>query len=130
MQKQSGFTLMELVMTVAIIAVLAAIALPLYTRYVIRSGRTDARAALTEVAARQERYRYGNPGYATTLAQLGLGATTENGRYTISLADGGATYTVSATPIGSQATNDACGILTITNLGVKGSANSDPECWK
>jgi type IV pilus assembly protein PilE len=132
MRNHNGFTLIEMLITVAIIAILAAIALPSYQRYVVRTARTEARSALTEIAARQERYRYSNPGYASTLAQLSFtNPITENGRYTISLAGGGATYTVTATPVsGTSQSADTCAALSVTHAGVKASGNGDPGCWK
>jgi type IV pilus assembly protein PilE len=133
--RSRGFSLIELMMVVAIIAIIAAVALPSFRQYVIRSARTEARNALLEVAALQERYRYSNPGYATTLTALGITASpyeTAEGRYTVTLTDPTAvSFTVSATPVsGKGQESDSCGTLTLSNSGVKGSTSSDAKCWK
>jgi type IV pilus assembly protein PilE len=126
-----GFTLIELMITVAVVAILSAIALPSYSRYVLRTGRTEGRNLLVSTAALQERFRYANPGYAPNLAALGItNAMSENNRYELSMSVAGTnnqTFTLTATPKNSQ-TSDTCGALTLTHAGVKGAAGTD--CWK
>lgn len=141
--KQQGFTLIELVIVVAIVGILTSIALPMYRDYVIRANRTEAKTALAAVALAQERYYSANNTYSTTLASLGTvmgiasSGLTENGYYNISIAAASPTvgYTLSATPQSKAGQNtDKCNILTLTNTGVKGvssatSGYTAANCW-
>jgi type IV pilus assembly protein PilE len=128
-----GFTLIELLIACVIVAILAAIALPSYQNQVHKSRRTDAKSALVGAAGQMERYFTERGTYAT--AALGSGgvypATTENGYYTLSLANlTVSTYTLRATPAGAHA-GDACGTMTYTDQGVKGVTGtlSVSQCW-
>jgi type IV pilus assembly protein PilE len=136
---QGGFTLMELMFVVCIIAILAAIAVWTYKDQIIRTGRTEARNTMVEIASKQERFRYSNVGYAATLTDLQYGAAsvlTENGRYIVTMVSDPATgtYTLTAAPQTPQQQADIkCLSLTMNNLGVKGSTGSplnNPDCWK
>ena len=71
MRRQQGFSLIELMIVVVIAAILAAVALPTYRSYIVRSHRVDAQRALTDLAARQERYLYSNNKYTKNLSDLG-----------------------------------------------------------
>ena len=125
-----GFTLMELMVTVAIIAILAAIAYPSYSNYVRHSRRSEAIEALLSAQMRQEEYRLINRVYANT-AQLGL----TNGDYydfasSAAVSAGVASYTLTATAKGSQAGDSESGVacnLTITNQNTKGPNDA---CWQ
>lgn len=76
MRKAAGFTLMELMITVVIVGILAAIALPSYERYVMESNRSDAIAELQSILAAQERYYLDNMTYSADLTDLGFGSST------------------------------------------------------
>jgi type IV pilus assembly protein PilE len=134
-----GFTLLELMIVLVVIAILAAIAFPSYTRYGYRARRTDGQKLLMSIASAQERYYALHNAYAD-LATIGYAtgttATSEAGYYTASVAvtavsslDAQA-YTATATPQGSQA-RDSCGALTLTSTGTKGPAGttSNGACW-
>ena len=158
-KKEQGFTLIELMIVVAIVAILAAIALPSYSAYVTKSNRADAKVALMKYAQMQESYYVQNMSYAKDLKTgaggLGLGTTTtvasEEGLYSIALSavtpagcDGTSTkpctgYTLEATPVsgGRQATDSLCTGFRINQLGVReakaGTGTYSPaqgkQCW-
>ena len=130
---ERGFTLIELMITVAIVAILAAIAYPSYTKYVQRGYRSEGIAMLNDAVARMERYYAQNNTYAVTnLTALGFASATplsQTGRYQLSMAATATTYSFTAAPQ-SQQTQDACGSLAIDQLGNKTSASGAAECFK
>jgi type IV pilus assembly protein PilE len=132
--RSRGFTLIELMIVCAIVAILAAIALPSYLTSVQKSRRTDAKSALMAIAGQMERYFTERGTYATaTLGSSGVYMSTSlNGYYTLSLTNLTATsYTLNAAPAGIQ-TGDPCGTFTYTDQGVQGvNGGSKPvnECW-
>ncbi|GAB3381802.1 hypothetical protein GCM10027567_28750 [Spongiibacter taiwanensis] len=133
-RSSTGFTLIEVMITVAIIAILIAVAMPAYRDHVVRSNRSAAAAYVMEVAALQERNFLDERAYATSMSDLGASVPPEvSAHYTITTsANNGATppsYTVSAAPSGSQATDDDCGTLTLNSQGVKGYASGATRCW-
>ncbi len=125
-----GFTLIEVIVVVAIAAILAAIAIPNYSDYVLRSNRSSAQAFITDVASRQAQFFLDRRTYATTIAALNLTAPTEVGaRYNVAIAVNAGpplTYSITATPTGAQL-NDRCGALTIDQAGNKTAAAT--RCW-
>ena len=131
-RRMRGVTLMELMIVVVIVGVLAAIAVPSYQRYTLRAQRTEAKSALLQLAANQERYytQNGNS-FTTVLADLNVEATTENGRYTISVdAADATTFTARAAAIDAQLADAECQAFTINAQGVR-TAAPDPNgnCW-
>jgi type IV pilus assembly protein PilE len=132
--QQRGFTLIELVVTVAIVAILASIAYPSYVAQMQKSRRADGKAALMAASGKMERYFTERNTYAT--ATVGTGGvypgTSESGYYTLSFASPrtASDYTLRAAPTGQQS-NDPCGTLTLTSQGVKGvtGTRSVSECW-
>ena len=128
-----GFTLVEVLITVVIVGVLAAIALPSYKNQIQKTRRSDAKSALVGAAGQMERYMTERGTYAT--ATLGSGgvypSSTQNGYYTLSLANlTASSYTLRAVPAGPQV-GDPCGTMTYTDQGVKGVTGSLAvnECW-
>jgi type IV pilus assembly protein PilE len=135
---------MELMITVVIIAILAAIAWPIYSKYVTKTRRVAAEGCLSEYANYMERYytthlRYDKDASdtANTLlaANLDCAANAQTGRfYSYAFPSGAASisnYTIQATPIEPQKTNDAkCGNLKLTNTGARTADGTDPgSCW-
>ncbi len=133
MKKFFGFTLLEVMITVAIIAILATIAYPSYVDYVRHSRRSDAVSSLLSAQLRQEEFRLTNRRYAgsTEKTQIGLSDSTF---YSFSVSAAGSaassTYTLTATEAGSQIGDSENGTacnLSITNSNQKGP---NEECWK
>jgi type IV pilus assembly protein PilE len=140
--KQRGFSLIELLTAVAIVAVLSSIAVPAYRQYVRRADRAEARTALLENVQFLERNRTATNRYDEDGAGREMNAerllvtqSPKDGRarYTIEIEDlGRATYTLKAVPVaGGPAAGDECGTLTLTHQGVKGISGSSTvaACW-
>jgi type IV pilus assembly protein PilE len=132
--KNSGFTLIELMIVVAIIGILAAIAIPAYTSHMVRGYRAAARACLSQGAQFMER-RY-TTGLSYAGADTDLGCETEGGlaaRYTITMDNlAQNTYRLVATPVGAQLSRDtACAVLTLNQADAKTKSGSGTvaECW-
>lgn len=137
--RQAGFTLIELMVTVVILSIITAIALPRYSQYVIRAHRSEAQALLSEAAAREERYYAQNNAYTSNLANLNLRSSTgvsDNGFYQLSISTSDDTqggYLLSATPLGTQVDDSECAVMTLNALGertVSGSTSDSGECWR
>lgn len=134
-----GFTLIELMIVVAILGIIAAIAIPNYGAYVKRGHRSEGRAALVDAAALQERYYSDCNQFAATLGSanncatntVNISTSSETGKYTISAttANSNQSFTLTATP---TFTDDECGALTLTQDGTRtegGTATDINDCW-
>ncbi|HBS63245.1 MULTISPECIES: type IV pilin protein [Stenotrophomonas] len=125
-----GFTLIELMITVAVVAILAAIAYPSYQDQIRKSRRAQAKADMVEYSQMAERFHTVN----NTYAGFALGATQtprEGGSawYALTIQQTPATFTITATPQGTQA-KDKCGTLTINQASVKTPAEATVSgCW-
>lgn len=141
-----GFSLIELMITVAIVALLAAIALPSYTNYARKAKRMDAKIALLDMASRQERFFSTNNTYTSLATNLGYttlpasvpGSSTTTYEISVSLPLPPLVgYTLLATPKGDQL-KDSCGSYSINQLGVQANTFSgaglspalSADCWR
>jgi type IV pilus assembly protein PilE len=140
-----GFTLVELLMTVLLVSVLAAIALPNYRSYVLRANRTEARAALLGLATAQERFYLQCHGYGASLGAtttcspltLAFPASSERGYYSLTVTEASPTgwsATASAAATKPQYADTRCRMFRLTSTGAKSStdaagADSGAECW-
>ena len=129
-----GFTLIEILIAVAIVGILAAIAVPSYSAYVTQTRRTDATIFLVEAAGEQVRFRSEHNRYAADMGELGYGAatvTTPEGHYAVAV-DPAATSTTAfelvATPVagGLQAGDADCPEFRIRSTGARLAAAG---CW-
>jgi type IV pilus assembly protein PilE len=141
MKSMRGFSLIELMITVAIAGILLSVALPSYQSQVVRTKRASAAGCTMELAQFMERVYASNIRYDQNAgADTVLPATTCRNdlasSYSFAFAASqpqARTFTINATPAGGQATNDArCGTLSINQAGTKGVSGTDTvaQCWK
>jgi type IV pilus assembly protein PilE len=149
-RSHTGFTLVELMITVVIVSILAAIAIPSYSTYVQKSRRTEAKSALLTMASLEERYFSTNNTYTAAPSNLGYPAGTAlpftigSGYYQITgLAVVAATapanansvgtpasYTITATTFGTQTSDTGCVTFTISSTGQQTATGTYPTCWQ
>ena len=130
MQKQRGFTLIELMIVVAIIGILATIAYPSYIAFVEKSRRGDAIATLADYRIAQEKWRANNISYAASTGALSLDSTSRDAYYDMTIVSAGTTsYSVTAEPTGVQSDDD-CGSFGIDENGPDYTAGADADCWE
>ncbi len=138
--KDNGFTLIELMIVVAILGIVVAFGYPAYRDQVIKSRRAEGMGELLELADRMERYYSDQGSYAGVCAAEIFGGscaddsgkhTTEKGNYKLSItAQDAVSFAIEADPQSKQAA-DKCGKFTLTSLGAKGVSKSTVEkCWK
>ncbi|MEZ5491491.1 MAG: type IV pilin protein [Gammaproteobacteria bacterium] len=152
---QRGYTLIEILIVVAILGILAAVAIPSYQNSVLASNRSVAQAALLDVANRQEQFYLDNRTYTTDLANLGYpaamvfsnggnSAVAVNSNHSLVVSSStervyfvqvnkanATTFAISAAPQLSQAGDGECGSLSLTSTGVKAETGSGTasDCW-
>lgn len=150
-RRPAGFTLLELMIVVAVIGILAMVAYPSYMDVVVRNNRSVARAALTDLVARQEAYFTQHKKYADTILDLGFPSSPTGLRNSGALDDldtapnpGDIVYKiqvsavapftddinfrVEAVPTNFQAQDNKCATLFITAAGTHGATGGD-DCW-
>lgn len=127
----AGFTLIELMVAVAIVAIIGAVALPSYLSSVRKGRRADASDAAAAVLQAQERWRANNATYTTNLGSLNVASTTGNGYYTMALsAASGTGYTLSFTPVASKGQGNDTGCTALAVAVAGGQPTYTPAaCW-
>lgn len=132
-QRKAGFTLIELMITVAVIGILAAIAYPSYMDSIRKSRRSDAINDLSAIALAQEKWRANKTTYGTLANVWGGVTTTSGGYYTLAVATNTATaFSVTATAVSgtSQANDTGCTVFTINERGPLTDTDTLKACWK
>jgi type IV pilus assembly protein PilE len=135
----SGFTLIELMMTVAILAIIASVALPSYVKHVQKGRRTEAKTALLDLAGREERLYSTTNAYSSVPSDLGYSGTTlpftvGSGSYQVNITGTPTGFTLTATAVGSQTNDTQCRSFMVNQLGQQTATNSSAvdstsACW-
>lgn len=134
--RSNGWTLIELMVVLAVIAILLAIAYPSFNEQIVKARRADGHALLVGAAQRQQQFYSVNMQFTDTIGSggLDLSSSSTEGYYTLSVSLGGnpQTYVLTASRAGSQTSDTKCGDLTLTHQGVKGNVNgswTSDRCW-
>lgn len=138
--RQAGFNLMELMVTLIIVAMLTTFAYPSFMQSVRKGNRSDAHTAMTRAASNLERFFSTNGTFTTDASLLGLTmdaatATSDQGHYVITVGAGatgiGSSYVVTATAVVGdiQAKDDGCTVFSLNSIGVRTPNPADSKCW-
>lgn len=141
--RRAGFTLVELMITIVIGAILVSIAIPAYTSQIRKSRRTEARSAVLDLAGREERFYSTNNAYSSNPKELGYSTVVTDtwatvgaigsGYYTIFVAATATTYTITATKAGLQNGDAQCATFAINQVGQQtatgSGTNPTADCW-
>jgi len=127
-----AFTLIEMMIVIAVIAILAGIAVPAYQDYIQQSRRIDGQTALLNLQLAQERWRANNLSYTNNLSELGVSANSGENHYTIAINSSSASgfiATATAKSSSPQAQDTDCSPLTLSQSGNQTSM-TPATCWK
>ncbi len=134
--RTGGFSLIELLVVMAIAGILMVIAVPAYEQYLLSAHRTDAIKTLLEVSNGEAEYYTDHNVYAGNLTSLGYATssvTSENGYYAVTATSSTPqTFTLMATPEGGQTQDTHCGSFTLNSFGQKSVTGTDTatQCWQ
>jgi type IV pilus assembly protein PilE len=129
--RPKGFTLIEMLIALACVALLASVAWPSYQSLILRSQRAQARASLLQAAHWLERAASANGSYPLAADVPASVLQIDGQRYKMTVTSAAQSYTLSASPLGTQAT-DTCGTLIVNHLGVRsvqGASQTAAQCW-
>jgi len=139
-----GFTLIEAMIVVTVLGILAAIAFPSYSAYIVRANRTAGKAAVMRIAGQQEGFYTDRKAYATSLANLSQGwaatmhlqrdgnlfpGDTPEAIYRLTTTLTASGFTIQAEPVHYQARDTECGTLRYDSTGMKTTSTGRTECW-
>jgi len=127
-----GFSLMELMASMAIVGILAAVAVPSFIDYSRKGNRSDGLSSLLSIRLAQEKWRSTRTSYTATLGSGGLSfpASSDLGHYTLSITAANATsFTATATATGNQADDTDCAVISINQSGPIANTAQEKECW-
>ncbi len=133
-KKQSGFSLIEILVAVTIVGILVGIAWPSYNNSVQKTRRADGKEALLTAAAMQEKIYLQRNRYSGDVTELG-GSSSDKGYYSISVsqAGGNTTFLLTATATGVQSSDDECAVFTVNHVGLQKAYDSgnteNSNCW-
>lgn len=128
--RQTGYTLVEIMITIAVLAILVSLAVPGYFQYVVRANRSEGIEALMTAAACQERLLIRNNAYDADACE----GTTQGGHYAVTVvtSNSNQNFVATAAPQGGQS-RDSCGSLALSDTGVKSAGGSTgalaSKCW-
>jgi len=128
-KRTKGFTLVELMIVIAIVAILVALAYPSWSDSIKKARRADGIESLQSLRIKQKQWRANHVSYSTTLSNVS-GSTSTEGYYTISFVGtpNATTFVAKATPTGTQST-DSCGTYAINQDGPLYTGYADARCW-
>lgn len=129
LSKQKGFSIVEIIIVLLILAILVFALTPAYRSYQMRANRSDAIKSILAIQVAQEKYRIGATTYAP-LASIWSGTNSYEGYYRMGVSNNtGTTYTITATGLTSQTADTGCVTLTLTSTN--GTATQTPaSCWQ
>lgn len=143
-RRVGGFTLIELMITCVVLAIIVGIAVPAYTQQMHKARRADARNAILDLAGREERFLSVSNSYSQTASDMGYTAfpmTVNNGYYQLTVVvpdpaytGNGPSYIITATALGAQLTDSDCRTFTVNQNGKQGALNTGgtdntATCW-
>ena len=136
--RNNGFTIIEVIIVVAILGIIVAVGYPSYLGYMEKTRRIEAKTVLSELAGEMQRFQTENNTYTNDLTELGYPSAailSETGLYSVSVSNATAnSFLLTAQPVAgeAQASDTKCGSFTLNSVGIKGITGTAPvadDCW-